>query len=91
LPEAIRWYIKGLMERSGLKIDLGIPKDFGRLPDDVEVALFRIVQECLTNIHRHSGGKTASIRLSRNISAVSLQIQDDGRGIPEKTLVAIRT
>jgi PAS domain S-box-containing protein len=91
LPEAIRWYIKGFVERSDLKIDLHIPKDFGRLPDDVEVALFRIVQECLTNIHRHSGGKTASIRLSRNVSTVSLQIQDDGRGIPEKTLVAIRT
>jgi len=91
LPEAIRWYIKGLVERSDLKIDLHIPKDFGRLPDDVEVALFRIVQECLTNIHRHSGGKTATIRLSHNIATVSLQIQDDGRGIPEKTLVAIRT
>ena len=91
LSEAIRWYIKGLSERSDLRIDLDIPNDFGRLPDDVEVAIFRIVQECLTNIHRHSGGKAATIRLSRNISNVSLQIQDDGTGMPKETLVAIRT
>ncbi len=54
LSEPIRWFMAGLSERSGLKIDLDIPDDFGRLSDDVEVAIFRIVQECLTNIHRHS-------------------------------------
>ncbi len=59
LSEAIRWYIKGLAERSELKIKLDISENFGRLQDDVEVAIFRIVQECLTNIHRHSGSKTA--------------------------------
>jgi PAS domain S-box-containing protein len=91
LRDAIRWYTKGLVERSDLKIDLEIPEDFGRLPDEVEVALFRIVQECLTNIHRHSGGKTATIRLSHNTTTVSLQIQDNGRGIPEGILRAIRT
>jgi PAS domain S-box-containing protein len=91
LSEAIRWYMKGLAERSGLNIQLDIPQDFGRLPSDVEVAIFRIVQECLTNIHRHSGGKTATIRLIRNASTVSLEIQDDGSGIPKDTLTAIRT
>jgi PAS domain S-box-containing protein len=91
LSEAIRWYIQGLAERSGLKIQLDIPGDFGRLPEDTEVALFRIVQECLTNIHRHSGGTAAIIRLSHNISNVSLEIQDDGTGMPKEKLVAIRT
>jgi signal transduction histidine kinase len=91
LSEAIRWYIKGLMERSGLKIDLDIPGDFGRLPDDLEVAIFRIVQECITNIHRHSGSKTAAIRLSRNSENVFLEVQDSGTGIPGEKLASIRT
>ena len=56
-----------------------------------EVAIFRIIQECLTNIHRHSGAKTATIRLAHLGSIVSLQIQDDGTGIAKETLAAIRT
>ena len=88
---AIRWYVRGLAERSGLNIELGIADDFGRLPDDMELTIFRIVQECLTNIHRHSGGKTATIRLSRNTENVFLEIHDDGKGILDETLVAIRT
>jgi PAS domain S-box-containing protein len=91
LPEAIRWYIKGLENRSGFKINLDIPKNFGRLPDDVEVAIFRIVQECLTNIHRHSGAKKATIRIAHNVAEVSLEIQDDGVGIAKDVLAAIRT
>ena len=91
LSDAIRWYMQGLAERSGLKFALDIPEDFGRLPDDMEVAIFRIVQECLTNIHRHSGGKTATIRLARDKENVFLEIQDDGTGIPDETLAAIRT
>ena len=90
LSEPIRWFMAGLSERSGLKIDLDISKDFGRLPGDVEVAIFRIVQECLTNIHRHSNAKTAIIGLRRDASTVSLQVQDDGSGIPKETLAAIR-
>ena len=91
LSGAIHLYIQGLMERSGLKIEFITPQDFGRLPDDMEVAIFRIVQECLTNIHRHSGSKTATIRLSRNVESVFLEIADEGIGIPEEKLVAIRT
>jgi PAS domain S-box-containing protein len=91
LAGAIGWYMKGLEERSGLKINLDISEAFGRLPRDVEVAIFRIVQECLTNIHRHSGGKAAAIRLRRNTSSASLEIQDDGTGISKDTLNAIQT
>jgi len=91
LSEAIQWYAHGLAERSGLKIELGIAEDFGRLPEDMEVAIFRIVQECLTNIHRHSGGKIAAIQLSRDAENALLEIQDDGTGIPDHTLTALRT
>ncbi len=91
LAGAIQWYIQGLEERSGLKIELIIPKDFRRLPDDLEVAVFRIVQECLTNIHRHSGSQTATIRLLRERECVSLEILDGGKGISAERLVAIQS
>ena len=90
LPGAIHWYIQGLAERSGLKSKLIIPKDFGRLSDDVEVTIFRIVQECLTNIHRHSESKTAAIQLSRTAESVFLEIQDEGKGIPAEKLAEIQ-
>jgi len=90
LPQAIQWYMQGLMERGDLKIDLDISEDFGRLPADLELAVFRIVQESLTNIHRHSGSKTASIRLSRADDKVFLQIQDQGKGISADKLIAIK-
>jgi PAS domain S-box-containing protein len=89
LPEAIRWYAEGLRERSDLIVDLNIAEDFGRLPDDMELAVFRVVQECLTNIHRHSGSKAATIRLSRNSEAASLEVRDGGRGIPAEKLDGI--
>jgi PAS domain S-box-containing protein len=90
LPEAIRWYVQGLEGRSDLKIELCISDTFGRLPCEVEMALFRIVQECLTNIHRHSGSKKAIIRIGRKAESVSLDIQDEGKGIPAEKLVSIQ-
>jgi signal transduction histidine kinase len=90
LEGAIRWYVEGLIERSGLNIELAISEDFNRLPNEIELALFRIIQECLTNIHRHSGSKTATIKLLRNAESVSLEIHDQGRGIPDEKLAQIR-
>lgn len=90
LVGAIEWYIKGLKERSGLDIELKVSKDFDRLPEDMELALFRMVQECLTNIHRHSGSRTASIRLSRKAESVSLEVVDQGKGIAPEKLAQIR-
>ena len=90
LSQAINWYIQGLMERSGLEIKLDIAEDFGRLPADLELAIFRIVQESLTNIHHHSGSKTATIHLSRSDHNVLLEIQDQGKGIPAEKLAAIK-
>jgi PAS domain S-box-containing protein len=90
LSEAIHWYMQGLMERSGLAIELSVSENFGRLPGEIEMAVFRVVQECLTNIHRHSGSKTATIRLSRNADIVSLEIQDAGKGISAEKLAGIQ-
>jgi PAS domain S-box-containing protein len=89
LPEAVRWYIEGLTERSGLIIEAKIAEDLGRLPDDMELAVFRIMQEALTNIHRHSGSKTAMILLCRSADAVVLEIQDAGGGVPAEKLDGI--
>jgi PAS domain S-box-containing protein len=90
LSEALHWYIQGLTDRSGLNVELTISESFGRFPPELELTMFRIVQECLTNIHRHSGSKTAAIRLSRNAGSISLEIQDEGKGIPAEKLVGMR-
>jgi signal transduction histidine kinase len=87
LSGALLWYIQGLNERSELDITLEIPEDFGRLSSEMELVIFRIVQECLTNVHRHSGSKLARIGLSRIGQIVSIEVQDEGKGIaPEKLL-----
>lgn len=90
LSQAILWYVQGLMERSDLKIELAISPDFGRLPAEMELSVFRIVQECLTNIHRHADSKTATIRLSRTAEDISLEIQDAGNGISAEKLAGIQ-
>jgi PAS domain S-box-containing protein len=90
LSQAIHWYVQGLAERSDLKIELDVCQDFGRLPAEMELSVFRIVQESLTNIHRHSESKTATIRLSRGPEGVSLEIQDAGKGIPAEKLAGMR-
>jgi len=85
LPSALRWYTEGFSQRSGIAVDLQIGPDFGRLPDGMEIAFFRVVQECLTNIHRHSGSATANIQLTRNRDAVQIEIRDSGNGVsPER-------
>ena len=90
LSHAIQWYIQGFKERSGLDVELIVSDDFGRLPADVELSIFRIVQESLTNIHRHSGSKAGRIRLSRDADGISLQIQDYGKGLSAERLAAIK-
>jgi PAS domain S-box-containing protein len=86
LQEALRWYIQGLTDRSGLDIRLDVSADFGRLPREMELVVYRLVQECLTNIHRHSGSKTAVIRLVRDGEIFSLEVEDAGKGIPPEKL-----
>jgi PAS domain S-box-containing protein len=91
LYSAISWYVQGLLERSGLEVQLDIPKEFGRLPRDMELVIFRLVQECLTNIHRHSESKTASIRIARESNQITLDIRDQGKGMPPARLAEIRS
>jgi signal transduction histidine kinase len=86
LVSALRWYIDGFSQRSKIDVDLEVDEDFGRLSRELETGIFRTVQECLTNIHRHSGSPTAKIRLTRSDSAVRLQVQDRGAGIPTEKL-----
>jgi PAS domain S-box-containing protein len=86
LASALAWYVKGFAERSGIKIDLKVPPSFGRLPQEIETTLFRVVQESLTNVHRHSKSPKASIRLSRRATEVKLEIADKGQGMPAKAL-----
>lgn len=81
LPSALEWYISGFSERSEIKVALNIPADLGRFPHDVELAIFRIVQETLTNVHRHSGSGIARITLSRASNQVRLKVEDQGKGM----------
>jgi PAS domain S-box-containing protein len=91
LSSALRWYTEGLTERSGISIELNIPDDLGRLAPEVELAIFRLVQECLTNIHRHSGSKTAVIRIAREPDKIYAEVQDHGKGISTERLAEIQS
>jgi signal transduction histidine kinase len=81
LASALRWYVDGFSERSKVKVDLSIPGEFGRLSDEMEIAIFRMVQECLTNIHRHSGGAFAMIRVHEEDHRILVEVRDEGKGI----------
>lgn len=85
LLSALRWYVEGFAQRSNIKVALDIQENFGRLPRELETAIFRIVQECLTNIHRHSGSAVAKIHVARSKEQVLVEVADSGTGIsPEK-------
>jgi signal transduction histidine kinase len=91
LYSAISWYLQGLQERSGLEVRLDCSEKFGRLPREIELVIFRLVQECLTNIHRHSGSKSASIRLARDMHQITLEIRDQGKGMSRERLAEIQS
>ena len=91
LEAAISWYVRGLTERSGLDIAFNISERFGRLPREMELAVFRLVQECLTNIHRHSGSKRALIEISRAPEQILLEVRDEGKGISREMLAEIQS
>ena len=86
LASALRWYVDGYSKRSNIQVDLDMPDDFGRLPQELETAIFRTVQECLTNIHRHSRSLTAKICLARSESEIRLMVEDNGVGMPADKL-----
>ncbi|MGH9735881.1 MAG: MASE1 domain-containing protein [Candidatus Acidiferrales bacterium] len=86
LSSAIRWLVDGFVERSKVQVTIDMPENLERFPPDLETAVFRVVQECLTNIHRHSASTTASIRLARSAESLTLEVADRGRGIPVEKL-----
>ncbi len=86
LPSAVQCFVDGFAERSKVRVDLDIPAEFRRFPDDVELTIFRVVQECLTNIHRHSGSDTATIAIREDQETLIVQIKDTGKGIPPSKL-----
>jgi PAS domain S-box-containing protein len=82
LASALRWYVEGFSERSNIKVDLSLPEDLGRLPRELELVIFRVVQEGLTNVHRHSGSSHAAIHMTRAAGSLQFEIRDSGKGIP---------
>ncbi len=83
---AARWYVDGFAKRDGIQAKLNFPAKMERLPRSVELALFRILQESLTNVHRHSGSTTVEINVEVQGDAVTLDVKDAGRGIPRHVL-----
>jgi two-component system, NarL family, sensor kinase len=86
LRSAISWYVEGFAERSGISVEVQIPENLGRLPSETETALFRVVQQSLANIHRHSGSPVAVIRIEVDDHAVNLEIRDEGHGFSPEVL-----
>ncbi len=88
LVEALRWFGGNFSHRTGIKIVLDVSAKFERLSREAERSLFRVVQESLTNVHRHSGSTVVRIRLTEDAYAITLEVADDGKGIPEGVLEA---
>ncbi len=91
LASALRWYAQGFAKRSGIRLELDLPPELCRLSQEVETTLFRIVQEGLTNVHLHSSSPTAWIKLTHGPCEVTLEIRDEGGGIPTEVLKRIPT
>ncbi len=89
LRSALQWYVDGFAERSKIATRLEVPVDLGRLPRDYELVIFRVAQECLTNIHRHAKGSSALLRLSTADGKLTMKIEDDGQGINPETQTRI--
>jgi PAS domain S-box-containing protein len=86
LKSAVPWYLEGFSKRSGVQTTFQIPDDFERLSRDAELVLFRVLQESLTNVQRHSGSTNAEIAISRSGKEVVLEVADHGKGLPPEIL-----
>jgi len=82
LASAVSWYARGFEQRSGIRVNLEMPKRLRRMSRELETTLFRVLQEGLTNIHRHSGSAVADIRITLDPNSIKLEIRDYGRGMP---------
>ena len=88
LLPAVRWYTARFAERTHLHVDLELPGEAPTLAPDVELALFRVMQEGLNNVHRHSGSSTVKVRLIEGQNQITLEVEDQGRGIPSEISAA---
>jgi signal transduction histidine kinase len=86
LNAAIRSYVSGINQRNGLHVEVEIPQDLRRLSEEAELAIFRIVQASLTNVHLHSGASEANVKIEQNFDGLMIAISDEGHGIPEGLL-----
>jgi len=87
LVSALRWFLEGLSDRSGIKVRLEVqPSDLPRLKSELETAIFRIVQEALTNMFRHSGARNGVVSLMQKDATILVTVQDDGKGIEEQVI-----
>jgi len=84
LSAAVRWYAEGFAARSAIQVQVEVPSDLDRFGDDIEIALFRVLQESLTNVHRHSGSKLARVAVGADARQVWLEVRDHGKGLPQK-------
>jgi PAS domain S-box-containing protein len=91
LASALDWYVNGFSQRSNIEVSLDMPNELGRLSRELELTIFRVVQESLTNIHRHSGSTTASIQITCDDGRLSLQIRDTGKGMSPTKAIALKT
>jgi PAS domain S-box-containing protein len=89
LGSAIRLFLEGFSGRGSISTEFIISEEFGRLPEDLEIAVFRVVQECLTNVHRHSDCKSAVVKLSRLPDKVRVEITDDGKGMSAELTLGV--
>jgi signal transduction histidine kinase len=81
---AARWYVEGFARRSGVKVSMDIQRAAQRLPGPVEIVLFRVLQESLTNVHRHSAALQVDISFQQDAETVVLEVRDYGRGLPKR-------
>ena len=89
LKAGLRWYVEGFKARSKIQVTLNMPETLERLPTDLELMIFRVVQECLTNVHRHSGSSSVEIGLCNSNEKLTLEISDHGKGMSADRLVAV--
>ena len=90
IASAARWFVEGFAKRSGIQVHCDIPEKMERLPQDCELALFRVLQESLTNVHRYSGASDARVRLRLENEQLEFEVSDNGSGIPEERLQQFR-
>jgi signal transduction histidine kinase len=90
LESALAWLVRGFSSRSGIGISLQLAPDLGRLKPEIELTLFRVTQEALSNVHRHSGSSTAALRMFRENDQIVLEVADQGRGMPPHSIGSVQ-